>query len=199
MWLMHEVRAALEEARDTVASYFATLPVRELYRRAADDEWAPIDDLRHLNRTVTLTTSGLRLPRPVMRVRFGRARRPSDRYEEVRERYLGRLSAGIRSPNRLAPPVAVFDDAEAYRRRTLDRWADVCAALDAAAARWKERDADRYVLPHPALGPLTVREILFFTHVHDLHHVDVARRRVRRSGGGSGVLPLGEDQERTGG
>ncbi len=43
---------------------------------------------------------------------------------------------------------------------------------------WSETSLDRYRLPHPLLGRLTVREMLFFTLGHGLHHArNVARRK----------------------
>ena len=40
----------------------------------------------------------------------------------------------------------------------------------AAAEKWDEKELDEYYLPHPILGKLTVREILFFTIYHNLRH-----------------------------
>jgi uncharacterized damage-inducible protein DinB len=37
---------------------------------------------------------------------------------------------------------------------------------------------DRLRLPHPALGKLTVREMLFFTIYHNIHHVENVVRRL---------------------
>jgi len=52
----------------------------------------------------------------------------------------------------------------------------IAAALDG----WSERALDRLRLPHPALGKLTVREIVLFTLYHNIHHAtNVARRRAR--------------------
>ena len=36
---------------------------------------------------------------------------------------------------------------------------------------WSEKDLDKYKLPHPLLGKLTVREMLFFTIYHNEHHL----------------------------
>lgn len=56
----------------------------------------------------------------------------------------------------------------------------------AAALRALHADSVRYItesalgrrqLPHPLLGPLTVREMLLFTLYHNRHHVEVVRTR----------------------
>ena len=49
-------------------------------------------------------------------------------------------------------------------------------SLVTAVGKWRERDLDKYRLPHPVLGKISVREMLFFTHYHDLHHLEIVRR-----------------------
>jgi uncharacterized damage-inducible protein DinB len=54
-------------------------------------------------------------------------------------------------------------------------------ALTARVAKWSEANMDYHVLPHPLLGPLSVREMLFFTVYHNTHHVlNVQRLRAGR-------------------
>ena len=36
--------------------------------------------------------------------------------------------------------------------------------------KWSEDDLDLYVIPHPLMGKLTFREILYFTIYHVKHH-----------------------------
>jgi len=50
---------------------------------------------------------------------------------------------------------------------------------------WSELQMDRIRLPHPVLGKLSVREMLFFTLYHNQHHLDAAKRRLPRFGGGT--------------
>jgi hypothetical protein len=50
-------------------------------------------------------------------------------------------------------------------------------SLENASEPWREEDLDRYRLPHPVLGLVTVREMLMFTLFHfDHHRENVARR-----------------------
>jgi hypothetical protein len=54
---------------------------------------------------------------------------------------------------------------------------DFSQQLWKAVDSWREADLDRYRLPHPLLGKLTLREMLFFTLYHNYHHVrNVAKR-----------------------
>jgi hypothetical protein len=64
------------------------------------------------------------------------------------------------------------------RRRSLTDLDETQAAVARALAGWSERALDRLRLPHPGMGPLTVREMAFFTLYHNTHHVFAAERRL---------------------
>ena len=58
----------------------------------------------------------------------------------------------------------------------IQKWLEVSERLPAALANWNEKALDRHCLPHPVLGKLTVREMLFFTLYHNTHHVNDVER-----------------------
>lgn len=176
-WTLAEIRSALDEAHRRVASYFGGLPRDELYRREPG-EWAPVDDLRHLTLSVSPVVRALETPVDDLRSRFGEADRASRSYGEVRDAYRAELDAGLTSPEPFVPGDREDEDPAELRERALARWESLGEALQDALDGWSEDEVDRVVLPHPALGPMTVREMLYFTHLHDLHHVRVARRRL---------------------
>lgn len=61
--------------------------------------------------------------------------------------------------------------------RLMAAHAEAVDRFAAAIGDWPERALDRYRLPHPLLGKLTVREMAQFTLLHNVHHVAVAERR----------------------
>jgi len=63
----------------------------------------------------------------------------------------------------------------------LGKWQSVVPNLSAAVRRWDEAALDRYQLPHPILGKLTVREMLYFTLYHLGHHAQIVAARHPRS------------------
>jgi hypothetical protein len=168
-----EIVAALTAAEAAVASFFGALGDDELYARVGD-AWSPAEHLVHLNLSVSAVSRGLAIHPWLLRLRFGRARRPSMTYGELRERYLARLAAGGGATG----PYVPRRDAAPPREEILARWERVNARLRGTLETWSERALDRILLPHPLLGKLTVREMLHFTTHHNLHHVEAARRRL---------------------
>lgn len=147
--------------------------------RPIGEAWSPCDNVRHLTRSVTPVAQALRVPRVVLALLFGRAAGPSRSYEAIETTYRQALAGGGRASGRFVPqPLVVPSDPVAVQRKIVAHLEAANAALVSRIPSWSETALDRYRLPHPLLGRLTVREMLFFTLFHGLHHTrNVARRK----------------------
>ncbi len=172
-----EILAQLARLHQASAGYWASFSTVELLAPIGI-AWSPADNVRHLTKSIRAVVQGLRVPRLVLGLRFGWARRPSRSYAEVRESYHARLARGADAGRFTPRPAAVPEDAEAYRAEIMAHHDQATGALATELARWPEKSLDRYYMPHPLLGKLTVREMLFFTLYHNLHHVLVVERRL---------------------
>ena len=177
-------RSLVESVRATeryVAEFFASLTPDEFVLREGS-AWTPAEHLDHLNRAVSAVARGLSAPRFLLLLRFGWGRRKSRTYEALRDDYRSRLSAGGRAGGGFIPAVGDLTSAEAALRRKelLARWGRVNERLCTALASWSDRNLDRIQLPHPLLGKITTREMIYFTIHHGQHHVTVAKSRLPR-------------------
>lgn len=174
-------REAIAEELDTIHAesvrYWSTLSTAT-FLAPIGEAWSPRENVRHLTRSVRAVTRGLRLPRFVVRLSFGAARRASRSLEEMRGWYLGALTPGFRAAAFAPSRRHTGDDPEGERTRIMAQHAAAIRALREATLRWSERHLDRCRLPHPLLGPLTVREMLLFTLLHNRHHVAGVQRRL---------------------
>ena len=140
--------------------------------------WSPAQHLDHLNRSVSPLAGALRLPRWVLRLRFGSPVGPRP-FPSVVERYLGLLSEGAGARGGYLPRATQPDESlEAARERLMGRWAGLGRALCRELETWQDRDLDRANLPHPLLGPMTVREIVAWSWFHGQHHRERVRERL---------------------
>lgn len=142
------------------------------------DAWSPADNVRHLLKSNRPVLRALSTPK-VLLIGFGVGFRPSQTYAEVRERYLARLAAGVTAGRFTPRPLSSSDQTEERRGALMNALDQTSEELTAAVSGWHEWQLDRFRLPHPALGRLTVREMLFFTLYHNLHHVRNVARRTR--------------------
>ena len=141
------------------------------------EKWSPADHARHLAKSTYPLVRALGFPRLLIRLRFGRHPGPSRSFVALREDYRARLRAGGTAGKFAPAPTPLPDDPEAYRLRVLSSWRRAVTSLRSEIERWPETELDRYRLPHPLLGRLTVREMLFFTLYHNAHHLNLVASR----------------------
>jgi len=140
--------------------------------------WSPADHVRHLVKSNRPVAMALGLPKVVLLLRFGFARRPSASYKQLVARYHGELAAGLKAGPYAASPLPPERHTAEERQRSLANLDETTAAVAGTLVKWSERALDRLRLPHPGMGPLTVREMAFFTLYHNTHHVFGAARRL---------------------
>ena len=165
-----ELFAALKDSNQRAADWFLAIPTSDFFRREAE-AWSPSDNLDHLIKAVKPITKALKLPRITLQAMFGKPEKASANYEELCQRYRDVIARGGQAAGRYLPeqknPV---DDAEEQKSRLLEGWTKASNELASVAEKWQEADLDWYQLPHPLLGKLTIREMLYFTIYHNLRH-----------------------------
>lgn len=172
-----EIVSALERLHEESQRYVGALPV-SAFVQPQGSKWSPADHVRHLSKSTYPLVRALGLPKLVLRFKFGRSASPSRTFPVIREVYRSRLQAGG-TAGRFAPsPQPIPSDPESWRLQVLESWRGAASALHARVPGWSEAALNRYRLPHPLLGPLTVREMLFFTLYHNAHHLNLVASRV---------------------
>lgn len=177
---------SLEQSHHLVRRTFKSLSLDGLYERASPSSWSPFETLTHLIKCEKPLMLALRLPKFVLAFLYGKHTEPSRRYEVIQEAYQNMLTRGAQA-GRFAPQFratpATQDEAELYRHKILETWTKTARRLIKTVERWYEKDLDRYQLPHPHLGKLTIREMLMFTIYHNLYHANRVQRLSQNSGG----------------
>jgi hypothetical protein len=172
---------ALTAVERDVAEFFGSLDPNEFVLREGN-AWTPAEHLDHLNIAVSAVARGMGMRQWILRLRFGKTRRPSRTYEQLRDDYRAKLAAGGAASGRFVPAQVELSAEEVRAKQTelLERWKRVNNRLRNALAGWSEENLDRVQLPHPLLGKITAREMVFFTIYHNGHHIAAAQRRLPR-------------------
>jgi hypothetical protein len=170
-----EIQAELARVDRVVTEYFDAIPAEPFFAHPPQ-VWSPAENLAHLVKAVKPVAQALRLPKLVPQMLFGEAAGGSRNFAELVAAYKGLLAAGGVSPTQFVPELAEpGPDLAAAKAEVLRRWQATAQKLEAALPTWSDADLDRYRLPHPLLGKITVRELMFFTLYHNLHHVNDVR------------------------
>ncbi len=176
-----DLSAALSASEVDVADFFRALTPDELVFRM-ESAWTAAEQLAHLNTVVSAIAKGFAAPRLVLRIRYGRSRKPSRSHTALRDKYRAILAGGGRAtgpfvPHRHDPAPG---EIEAHRQGLLARWGRVNGRLQKALESWSERSLDTIRLPHPLLGKITAREMIYFTVYHSEHHIAATKKRLPR-------------------
>ena len=182
-----DLASALSASELDVAEFFGSLTPDELVLRV-ESAWTAAEQLAHLNTVVSAVAKGFAAPRFILRIRFGRSRTSRRSHTALRDDYRALLATGGRAagpfvPARrdLAPP-----GIEAHRQGLLARWSRVNGRLQTAFAPWDEKDLDTIRMPHPLLGKITAREMIYFTVYHSEHHIAATKKRLPRFAASAG-------------
>jgi hypothetical protein len=167
-----EIVAALNEKVNAFIYYIASLNQQQ-FETSPHDKWSAGQNLDHLIRSIKPLQLAYSLPKFVLALKFGKANRPSKTYDELVEKYKVKLAAGGRATKAFIPPVIRFSSKE----HLLKQYRQHKERLVRKIKKQKEEDLDKYILPHPLLGKITLREMLFFTIHHNVHHLQLLKGR----------------------
>jgi hypothetical protein len=164
-----ELLRALAAVRDAGREFWLGFDAPEFFAPLGE-AWSPADNVRHLVKSNRPVVRALGLPKLLLLLRFGMSNGRSRRYAEIVSTYREALAGGVTAGPFAPRPLAAEERTGAARDRFVAELATSLDDLAAATRNWSERALDRLRLPHPALGPLTVREMLLFTAYHNTHH-----------------------------
>lgn len=136
------------------------------FLKSNQGKWTAGQQLEHIVKSVSPVNLGFSLPSFLLKIVFGKANRPSKSYDALVEKYHSKLAAGGKSSAPFIPKAVRVADKEKLARR-------LHALVDSLAVRTgslTDEQLDLLILPHPLLGKLTFREMLYFTIYHVQHH-----------------------------
>ena len=169
-----EIVAALKMEFTAVHTFFARID-EEQFLAGPTGVWSPAENLVHLIKSCAPVIMALNIPRTALRIRFGWVKHELRTLAQVRHTYVHEaLANGGKAGGPFLPEV--LEPLAGAQARILAKWQEKGVELQAALEKWSDKALDQYLLPHPLLGKMTVREILFFTLYHNLHHVNDVQR-----------------------
>jgi hypothetical protein len=160
-----DIIAALEEKSLSLIQWISEQDINK-FDVSVDEKWSTGQQLSHLTKSIKPLVMILSKPKFVMKLLFGTANRETRDYNAVVEKYNTKLAKGRVATTPFKPSLFVSGD----KKRLLDNYAAYSEKLERLINRLSEKDLDKLILPHPLLGKLTMREMMFFTIYHTEHH-----------------------------
>lgn len=179
--MIHDKKSIAEALLKNTASFAAHFSEKNLQKKPANwaesapapGKWSPLQHLDHLHFSVKTINRYLRwLPKWVFRWRFGKPNRPGRDFEGVVARYEEKLITGNPKNNRFSTGVVPAERRVELLRDFEKEHMDFVRLF----SKWPEKDLDETLVPHPLLGKITVREMLFFMVNHMRHHEKIVEK-----------------------
>ncbi len=159
----------MENAGRRAVDWYMAIPPDQFFVRQGE-VWSAADNVGHLVKSIRPVVLALKMPRPGLRSMFGKAEHPSRTYAEICKAYEDEIARGAQAFGRFLPDQRMPVHAEEQKKHLLEQLSTANQALLSALGKWQDAELDQYQLPHPILGKLTLREMLFFTNYHIVRH-----------------------------
>lgn len=169
------IQNQLTEKHNIFSNFVGGLSRDEFYLRKPD-KWAAGEQLEHILLSVRPLRQALALPKFILKLIWGQANRAGRDYDGLVNKYRSKLESGGRATGRFIPKAVPLEKRDQILQALANEISSLCAVLD----KFTESELDKYVLPHPLLGKLTLREMMYFTIYHVQHHDLLTRRNLER-------------------
>ena len=160
-----EIIGSLIEKHAQFAEYLKALSKKD-FEYSPENKWSAGQQLDHICKSVDPLVKVLMLPKFVLKLWFGKSNRPSKNYDKLVEKYQSKLSEGGKAFGRFIPEIIEYPQKE----RLIQKLNQLIVSLEKRVNKFSEQELDTLILPHPLLGKLTLREMLYFTIYHVQHH-----------------------------
>lgn len=166
-----EILATLKSNHEAFINCIESLNERQ-FNFALEAKWNAGQTLDHLNRAVSTLSLAMGLPKFTFSLLYGKANRKSKTYDELVAKYQQKIAEGGKAHGRYLPTKISFSNQQktiAALRKSLN---SICKNVN----DYSETQLDTYILPHPLLGKITMREMMYFTMYHAEHHRKIVLR-----------------------
>ena len=161
-----EIKARLEERYKEYLEFVNQLSHDE-HEYAPDGKWNAGEQTLHLIKSVKPVAKGLGLPKFILKYKFGKAKRRSCSYDELIEKYRKKLeNNNYKAGAAFSPPKVKYQQAIELDKTLRHH----IGTIESKLGKWTEEQLDEFVVTHPLLGNITIRELFYFTIYHAHHH-----------------------------
>ncbi len=138
------------------------------WEKGPQNKWNTGEHIVHLIQSEKALNKALWLPKFYLKYKFGTNNRENRTYDQIVKKYQAKLAdnPGIIAKISKDMPIIKQSNKVAY----ITKLDNEKIKLIKKFQKWTEQDLDTYLLPHPLLGRMTIREIVIWTAYHTEHH-----------------------------
>lgn len=172
---MHKetISQQLDEAHKNLLNWLQANENIEKWETGPEGKWTTGQHALHLLQSIKPLNDALSLPKFILTFKFGKANREVRDYNTIVNRYNERLLNAQGKTYKGSKNMNV--PTEKDKHYILNRLQIESKKLQTKTLRWKDKDLDTHILPHPLMGKMPVREMLMWTAHHVKHHTQTLK------------------------
>ena len=138
------------------------------FMKKPNGKWTAGQQLEHILKSVIVVSRAFEVPKSVLADKFGLSNKSSRDYKSIVNDYLITLeqNPNYKLEKRFSPEEVNLKE----KNEKLIKLENIACNLEKNIENYSEDELDTYMLPHPVMGKFTLREVLYFTAYHVLHH-----------------------------
>ncbi len=161
-----EIQAKLIAQHQDLMDYLGALSDEALHQQK-EGKWSALQNLDHLLKSLQIVNGAINKPSFLLRRMFGKPNRPARSYDQLVQRYQEKSAqATAKAPERFA----ARQSKELKPQEVMAAYEKEIQKFFKFVRKVKDRKLDGTLVPHPLLGKLLMRELLYFMHFHTGHH-----------------------------
>lgn len=169
----NEILDHLKASFKSVYEYCHPLSEETLSQKAID-KWSIRENLEHLILSCRPVANALNMPK-ITFLAFGKSKKGSRSMDILVTAYKEVLAEGGVATSKYVPEEK---NIKPRKEELLMKWQRIIEKFETNLNAWTEEELDKHRIPHPLLGKLTFREMLYFTIHHNQHHLNAMKEQV---------------------
>jgi uncharacterized damage-inducible protein DinB len=161
-----EISSMLTVLNEEIYSFLGQLSLAEQSENI-EGKWSISQNMDHLCKVLVPVNKALSKPKFLLRFAFGKPNREGRDYDALVKRYHEKSQGPAKAPEVYSAKESKHLNSEVLLE---DYKALIQKFLRIVDRKWTEKQLDSYLLVHPLLGKITIRELLYFVHFHTDHH-----------------------------
>ena len=172
-------QAIIEAFTKNYTSFIAYINelTNEEYSFSYQQKWTAGQQLEHIVLCVKPLVQVFSMDKEMIAQNFGLSDKASRTYEVLLSDYKEKLHEGGKAPTRYVPETVLPTQREALTEALLKMTQNLCSKIES----FTEQELDTLSIPHPLLGSLTLREMLYNAIYHVEHHQDQAKQNLKQA------------------
>ena len=145
------------------------------WNKGPEGKWTAGQHIMHLIQSAKPFNRALGLPMFVLWYKFGKANRPPRMYDEVVNKYKTKLAAAgtVLSPFSKNMPETPPEG----KQSIIDQLSKEKNVLIKKINKISEKNLDKYLIPHPLMGRMLIREMIMWNAYHIEHHMEILKKK----------------------